>query len=249
MSLDQKTLPAPISKLGQALHSNKVVKVAEILFIFLVSATIIKVFISEQPQDLLYNQFVVWCSNIIMLILVFTGVKLRGEGLSQFGLSFKKFNLKYALKTFLQSLIVAVLATAAFVLGSILMANISGIPPEADHTVYNYISGNFGLLLLSLAGVYIVSSFGEEIVYRAFLINRISELGVDTKTTKIIAVILSSIIFGLVHYSWGLMGIIQTTFMGLVLGCSYLYLKRKIWVLIIAHAYMDTVLMVQMYLN
>lgn len=249
MSLDQKTLSVPFNKLGQALQSNKIVKVAEILFIFLVSATIIKLFISEDPQDLLYNQFVVWCSNIIMLIIVFTGVKLRGEHLSQFGLSFKKFTFKYALKTFLQSLLVAVLATAAFVLGAIIMANVSGVPAEADHTVYNYISGNFGMLLLSLLGVYIVSSFGEEIVYRAFLINRISELGIDSKTTKVIAVLLSSIIFGLVHYSWGLMGVIQTAFMGLVLGCSYVYLKRKIWVLIIAHAYMDTVLMVQMYLN
>ncbi|MGI9533049.1 CPBP family intramembrane glutamic endopeptidase [Lutimonas sp.] len=249
MSLDQKTLSAPLSRLGHALQSNKIVKIAEILFIFLVSGTIITLFISEQAEDLLYNQFVVWCSNIIMLILVFTGVKLRGENLRQFGLSFHKFTLKYALKTLLQSVVVAVLATAAFVIGAVIMANVSGVPAQADHTVYNYISGNIGMLLLSLAGVYIVSSFGEEIVYRAFLINRISELGVDNKTTKIIAVILSSIIFGLVHYSWGFMGIIQTFFMGLVLGCSYVYLKRKIWVLIIAHAYMDTLLMVQMYLN
>lgn len=105
------------------------------------------------------------------------------------------------------------------------------------------------MLVLSLAGVYIVSSFGEEVIYRAFLINRISELGSNNKTTRILAVVISSIIFGLAHYSWGSMGIIQTTFMGLALGGSYLYLKRKIWVLIIAHAYMDTILMVQLYLS
>ena len=105
------------------------------------------------------------------------------------------------------------------------------------------------MLILSLIGVYIVSSFGEEIVYRAFLINRISELGLNNRTTTIIAILLSAIIFGLAHYSWGLMGIIQTTFMGLVFACSYVFLKKKIWVLFIAHAYMDTFLMVQMYLN
>lgn len=249
MSLDQKTILAPRTKLGQALVSNKVVKVAEILFIFLVSGTIVSLFISDQPDDLVYNQFVVWCANIIVLIIIFTGVKLRGEKLSQFGLTFKKFSSKYALKTFLQSLVVAILATTAFVLGAVIMADVSGVPAEADHTVYNYISGNFGMLLLSLAGVYIVSSFGEEIVYRAFLINRISELGLDNRTTTIIAILLSAIIFGLAHYSWGLMGIIQTAFMGLVFACSYVFLKKKIWVLIIAHAYMDTFLMVQMYLN
>jgi membrane protease YdiL (CAAX protease family) len=248
MSIDQKVLPSYSARLGQALNSNKLIKLAEILLIFLVAAGIIFFFISDQPEDLIYNQAVIWCANIIMLILVFTGVKLRGESLSQFGLSFKRFNLKFALKTFLQSLIVFVLATGAFILASIIMANIIGIPEASDMSAYNYIKGNFGMLALSLIGVYIVSSFGEEVVYRAFLINRISELTSKRKSNLIIAVLISSIIFGLAHYSWGLVGIIQTTFMGLALGFSYLYLKRKIWVLIIAHAYMDTILMVQLYL-
>ena len=248
MSIDQKVLPSYSTRLGQALNSNKLVKVSEIIFIFLIASGIIIIFISDQPQDLIYNQAVIWCANIVMLILVFTGVKLRGESLSQFGLSFKRFNLNFALKTFLQSLVVFFLALGGFILASIIMVNITGIPETSDMGAYNYISGNFGMLLLSLVGVYIVSSFGEEIVYRAFLINRISELGTNTKTTRILAVLISSVIFGLAHYSWGPMGIIQTTFMGLTLGFSYVYLKKRIWVLIIAHAYMDTILMVQMYL-
>ena len=87
---------------------------------------------------------------------------------------------------------------------------------------------NFWMLLLTLSGVYIVASFGEEVIYRAFLINRITELGLNTKGGKIIAVILSAIIFGLAHYNWGLMGVVQTTFMGLALGFSYTYLNKKV---------------------
>ena len=41
---------------------------------------------------------------------------------------------------------------------------------------------------------------------------------------------------------------VQTTFMGLALGASYLVVRRNLWVVILAHAYMDTILMVQMYL-
>lgn len=249
MSLDQKIHPSYSIKLGQALKANKAVKVIEIISVFLVAAGIIYLFISDQPQDLVYNQFVIWCANIVMLVMVFTGVKLRGEDMSQFGLTLKKFNLKFALKTVFQSIIVFTLALGAFILASVLMSTINGIPESPDHSVYNFLSGNLGMLVLSLAGVYIVSSFGEEVIYRAFLINRISELGSNNKTTRILAVVISSIIFGLAHYSWGSMGIIQTTFMGLALGGSYLYLKRKIWVLIIAHAYMDTILMVQLYLS
>jgi membrane protease YdiL (CAAX protease family) len=129
------------------------------------------------------------------------------------------------------------------------MANITGVPENANLGGYEYLKNNIGMLFLTLGGVYIVSSFGEEVIYRAFLINRISELGHETKKAMIIATILSSIIFGLVHYEWGAMGIVQTGFMGLVLSICYIKLKKRLWVLILAHAYMDTTLIVQMYLT
>jgi len=44
------------------------------------------------------------------------------------------------------------------------------------------------------------------------------------------------------------MGIAQTTFMGLALGVAYLVVRRNLWILVLAHAYMDTILMVQMYI-
>jgi membrane protease YdiL (CAAX protease family) len=153
------------------------------------------------------------------------------------------------LKTFLQSIIVLILGLAGFIIGSIIMANITGIPESSDMTGYDYLKDNIWMLFLTLGGVYIVSSFGEEVIYRAFLINRISELGFSGKAGKIIVVIISALVFGLAHYSWGPMGIVQTSFMGLALGFCYVYLKKRIWVLILAHAYMDTILMVQMYLN
>jgi len=41
---------------------------------------------------------------------------------------------------------------------------------------------------------------------------------------------------------------VQTGFMGLALGICYIKLKRRLWILILAHAYMDTILMIQMYM-
>jgi membrane protease YdiL (CAAX protease family) len=128
------------------------------------------------------------------------------------------------------------------------MANITGIPESTNLSGYDYLKDNIGMLLLTLGGVYIVSSFGEEVIYRAFLINRISELGLATKKGTTIAIIISSIVFGLVHYEWGPMGMVQTGFMGLALGICYIKLKKRLWILILAHAYMDTILIIQMYL-
>lgn len=139
------------------------------------------------------------------------------------------------------------LAMIAFALGSVIMAPFTGIPESADMSNYAYLQNNIPMLLLTLLGVYIVSSFGEEVIYRAFLINRISEMGFSDKWKNRIAVILSAIIFGLIHYEWGPMGMVQTGYMGLVLGYFYIRYDRKIWILVLAHAYMDTILMVQMY--
>ena len=238
-----------MDKLGNLLRTNSLAKIGELLAVFLVAFVIIKLFL--RPNDgnhLLYNQGVLWVANIAMLLLVWWGLKLRGESWQEYGLGFKKISFKAALRVFLLSLLVFVLALAGFVIGSIIMANITGIPENADMANYDYLNDNIGMLILSLIGVYIVSSFGEEVIYRAFLINRISELGLDTKKARIVAVILSAIIFGLIHYSWGPMGVVQTGFMGLVLGICYLKLKKRLWILILAHAYMDTLLLVQMYM-
>jgi uncharacterized protein len=179
---------------------------------------------------------------------LYGGAKRRGEKWSAFGLALNSISWKEALKTFLLSILVLVLALSGFILGSIIMANITGIPEGSDMGGYDYLKDNIGMLILTLIGVYIASSFGEEVIYRAFLINRISEIGQKTKKATIIAVILSSIIFGLIHYNWGPMGIVQTGFMGLALGICYVKIKKRLWILILAHAYMDTILMVQMYL-
>jgi hypothetical protein len=63
------------------------------------------------------------------------------------------------------------------------------------------------------------------------------------------AVVISAVVFGLAHFDWGIVGILQTTFMGLALAISYLVVKRNLWVLVLAHAYIDTVLLVQMYIG
>ena len=244
----EKKNKAPGTKIGMQLQTNRLFKIGEILLLFIIAFAFIKLITLLVGDNPLIKQFVVWVANILALIIIWAGIKLRGESWKDFGLTFKSISWSEGLKGFLLSLLVLVLGLAGFIFGSIVMANITGIPETADMSGYDYLKDNVGMLLLTLVGVYIVSSFGEEVIYRAFLINRISELGKNAKKATIIAVILSSIIFGLVHYEWGPMGIVQTGFMGLAMGICYIKLKKRLWILILAHAYMDTILMVQVYL-
>ncbi|TFG86419.1 MAG: CPBP family intramembrane metalloprotease [Gemmatimonadales bacterium] len=237
-----------MAALGQLLLENRAMKIAELLLLFAVALLTITVVLPRMGENPLARQAVIWVANVLMLALVWLGLRLRGQGWAQFGLSLHWPGRRAALRRFWQSLLVFVAAALAFVIGSIVMANIAGIPESADTSRYDYLRGNLPLLLLALAAVYVVSSFGEEVIYRAFLINRLAELGAGGKWSLRLAVVVSAVIFGLVHFDWGPMGIVQTACMGLALGASYLLLRRRLMVLVLAHAYMDTILLVQMYL-
>ncbi len=236
------------NKLGQLLQTNSLVKVAEIVLLFFIAFAILKISAPFATDNPLFMPLVVGAANILMILYIWAGLKLRGESWKDFGLTFKHLSWKQGLKTIMLSLLVALLGAAGFLFGSVVMANITGIPEAADMTGYNYLKDNFPMLLLTLGGVYLSSSFGEEVIYRAFLINRISEIGKKSKSATIAAVILSSIIFGLIHYQWGPMGMVQTGFMGLAMGICYIWLRKRLWILILAHAYLDTILLVQLYL-
>jgi len=231
------------SALGMALRNNKAVQFLEILSVFLAAVIIIqslKPFVGENP---IAHQSTVWVANIVMLALVWLGLRLRGQSWQHLGISRNGLSIR----AFLLSLVVFIAAVVAFVLGSIIMANIVGIPEGPNMSGYEYLQGNLPMLIGALAAVFIVSSFGEEVIYRGFLITRISEMGGNAQSWVRIAVFVSAIIFGLVHYEWGAMGMVQTGFMGLALGISFLLVKRNLWVLVLAHAYMDAILLIQMY--
>lgn len=235
------------TSLGHLLLTNRAAQAAEIVVVFAIAAVVITLGVPLAGENPLARQGVVWVANVLMLAAVWVGLRLRGQTWEHFGLSFHNPSWSGTLRTVLKSLLVFVAAVAAFLLGSVVMANVGGAPEAADMSGYDYLRGNLPLLILALAGVYVVSSFGEEVLYRAFLINRLAELGSGGVWAVRAAVLLSSVVFGLAHYDWGIVGIVQTGFMGLALGISYLVVKRDLWVLILAHAYMDTILLVQMY--
>lgn len=235
-----------MTRLGQALKENRVAQAAEIMAIFLVAAAVITVGWRLVSGGLLARQAVVWVANVAMLVTVWLGLRLRGQTWRHFGLGFR-FARDRVLRTLLQSIVVMVVALVAFVAGSAVMSNVTPANQVADMSGYDYLQGNLPLLLLALAAVYVVSSFGEELIYRGFLVNRLAEIGGCGKAAWCVAVVMSAVIFGLVHFDWGVVGVVQTTFMGLALAIAYLVTKRNLWALILAHAYIDTLLLVQMY--
>lgn len=235
------------STASPALADSPLSRIVEILAVFAVAGVVLWIGLPFAGENPLAKQGVVWIAYIFMIAVVWLGLRLRGQGWSHLGLRLSRLDRRAVWRGIWRSLALLGAVLVAYVAAAILMANITGIPEQADLSGYNYLSGNLPLLLLALVGVWIVSSLGEEIIYRGFLITRLAEIGGSTKRVWWAAVILSSVLFGLVHYEWGPMGMVQTGFMGLVLGAAFLLLKRNLWVLVLTHFYMDTILLVQLY--
>ncbi len=238
-----------MSKLAAALASNRAAQAAEIVLVFGVAVVVVAIGWGIVGENPVLRQAVVWVANVIMLLTIRAGLRVRGQSWAHFGLSLRFPGWRGMVRTVLWSVVVLIAALAAFIAGSMLMANVATGQQNADMSGYNYLRGNLPLLLLALPAVWFVSSFGEEVLYRGFLITRLAEMGGGGKAALRIALVISAVVFGLAHFDWGIVGIVQTTLMGLALAIAYIVSKRNLWTLILAHAYMDTVLFVQMYMG
>lgn len=127
-----------------------------------------------------------------------------------------------------------------------LLAPYFDLPPP-DMSRYDFMRGNaiaavsFALLLPLTAAI------PEEIVYRGFLIRQFERLYGNGPAAAALAVLSQAIVFGLVHFQWGLGGVVMTAIMGLIWGAAFLLCGRNLWVVIIAHSAAHVALVAQLY--
>lgn len=228
---------------------NRTANAVQILLVFLVAFSIVVAGWRLVGADPFARQAVVWVANVAMLVTIWLGLRVRGQTWEHLGLAVRFGGRRALARAFLQSIAVLVVALVAFVAGSVLPVTVAAAPVQADMSGYEYLHGNLPMLLVALAAVYVVSSFGEEVVYRGFFMTRLAEMGNGSRLAWSAAAVTSAVVFGLAHFDWGVVGIVQTAFMGLALAVSYLVVRRNLWVLVLAHAYIDTVLLVQMYMG
>lgn len=130
-------------------------------------------------------------------------------------------------------LIVAVQNLAALWLGA-------GAAP-IDESRFDAIAGNVGLYALMLTLAWTTIAFGEEMMYRAFLIGRLQSLWSGTRWGSAAAVLLAAAVFGAVHFAEGPLGIVSNGAFGVLFGAVYLASGRNLWVTIAAHGLLNTV--------
>lgn len=174
---------------------------------------------------------------VISILVASVVLKMRGTGWREIGLARQKSWLRTVLLGFGASFLVIIMI---LILTNIAL-NLPGVEvAEADISRFNPLEGNLPLLLISVVLAWTTIAFGEEMMYRAFLINQLGEVFQSTKLQWVLALIFSSVFFGLVHFYQGPLGILITGITGLLFGVIYLRSGRNLWVTIIAHGLVNT---------
>jgi membrane protease YdiL (CAAX protease family) len=180
----------------------------------------------------LINVAYVLCIGLATVVL-----KRRGVGWGEIGLARPG--------SWLKTVLLGVGALIGYILANLALQGILQLLPglemaPSDQSSFNALVGNLPLLLIYVAAAWTIIAFGEEMLFRAFLINSLAVLFRKSKATWALAGLVSSLAFGLAHFSWGLAGVIETTLLGLILTFVYLRTGRNLWVTIIAHGIGNT---------
>ncbi len=88
--------------------------------------------------------------------------------------------------------------------------------------------------------VWAFAAFGEEVVYRGYLLRRAIDVFGPSRRGLAVALLISAAAFGWGHFYKGPVGILESTGSGLILGGAYLF-SRRLWVSSLAHGLNDTV--------
>jgi membrane protease YdiL (CAAX protease family) len=120
-----------------------------------------------------------------------------------------------------------------------LLTRLFGKPPDLSN--FAAVRGNLKTALAMIGIIWILAAFGEELVYRGYLMNRVADLGRGTRTAWIVSLFVTSALFGFSHYQQGLTGIIEEGSDGLILGLMYLAYRRNLAIPIVAHGVCDTI--------
>lgn len=120
---------------------------------------------------------------------------------------------------------------------------------QPDVSAFDPIRGNFLNYITLILIMWVIAAFGEEFVYRGLLVKRLGMLLGNTNAAYWIAVLCSSILFGLAHQYQGISGMVSTGLIGFIFGLIFIKSKNKLWLTILTHGVYDVIGITLIYLD
>lgn len=135
----------------------------------------------------------------------------------------------------LQALIILVAFVVAQALIPLLISLIITVP-DTDWSRYSSLAGNISAAITMALVLPLTASIPEEIIYRGFLMSRLSIIFGQAGRGTVITVLIQALVFSSIHYSWGIGGVLMTFIMGIIWGTAYILCNRNLWPVILAHS-------------
>ena len=146
--------------------------------------------------------------------------------------------------TLVSALVTAVIGQLAVMFCTPLVVGLWGAP---DFSALGVIKGHPWVLVKYLVIIWTTAAFGEEIVFRGFLIPRIAQVYGDTRPAKVGAIVTAAIFFGAAHAYQGLSGAVLTGVIALVYGTAFVAARGNLWRTILAHGLYDSTAFIFLY--
>ena len=94
---------------------------------------------------------------------------------------------------------------------------------------------------------FVIGGLLEEILFRGFLITRISKILKINKASEMIALLVTSILFGFCHFYQGWSGVISTGLIGFIFGIIFLAFNKNLWYSILTHGFVNVTALTILY--
>lgn len=180
--------------------------------------------------------------TLLVLALLAASLIIRKQGLSTVG-----FFRSQAMSRMALMVLLLVVIWTLFQLGIAMPVLNRLMGTRQDLSAYVDLRGNLPSLLLYLALTWSLAAFGEEIVYRGYLQRRVFDVLGTGRLGTVVAIGMTSLLFGLAHSEQGGVGIVVTILDAIFFSLLKLYYKGNLWAAILAHGFSNTLGLVAFY--
>ena len=115
-----------------------------------------------------------------------------------------------------------------------------------DMSDFAELEGNLGMLALLIVASWTLAAFGEELAFRGYVFTRVTDALGNGRGPLIVAVLVSSVLFGLLHTQQGLVGVLQTCIDAMVFAVLRIRFGT-VWAPVLAHGFNNTIGFVAFY--
>lgn len=118
-----------------------------------------------------------------------------------------------------------------------------------DSSQFELLRSNPLALIIGLIIVWTLAAFGEELVFRGYIMHAFARPFEHKSIGWAFAVFLTSVLFGLGHSYQGFTGVILTGIVGVLYALAFFICGRNLWVPILIHGLYDTTAFFIIFLN